>query len=216
MPDFILAQSRFCKKCQIETERQSSGNCKACAKKAVAAWRAANTEKHRAAAAAWKVANIENIKAYAAAYYPAYYDAHKDKIKATTSAYYAANPEKAKVVRVAWAKDNPEKMKAYNATYHAANPEAERASRQNRRARLRAAEGSITKADVTWLFDLQRGTCPACKADLNDGYHVDHIQALSRGGSNARPNLQLLCPTCNLSKSARDPLLFMQSRGFLL
>lgn len=39
---------------------------------------------------------------------------------------------------------------------------------------------------------------------------------LARGGTNQRTNLQLLCPPCNLSKSAKDPIDFMQSRGFLL
>jgi hypothetical protein len=29
-------------------------------------------------------------------------------------------------------------------------------------------------------------------------------------------NVQLLCATCNLNKNAKDPIDFMQSRGFLL
>ena len=36
-------------------------------------------------------------------------------------------------------------------------------------------------------------------------YHVDHRMPLSLGGSNYPDNLQLLCPTCNLSKSATHP-----------
>ncbi|MBU9359553.1 HNH endonuclease [Burkholderia multivorans] len=44
----------------------------------------------------------------------------------------------------------------------------------------------------------------------------DDIEPLARGGSNDIANIQLLCRTCNLSKHARDPVEFMQSRGFLL
>jgi hypothetical protein len=29
-------------------------------------------------------------------------------------------------------------------------------------------------------------------------------------------NVQLLCPPCNLKKHAKDPIQFMQERGFLL
>jgi len=39
---------------------------------------------------------------------------------------------------------------------------------------------------------------------------------LSRGGSNDKYNLQLLCPTCNLKKSAKDPIDFAQENGNLL
>ena len=46
--------------------------------------------------------------------------------------------------------------------------------------------------------------------------HLDHKVPLAAGGANEFGNLQLLCPRCNLAKSARDPLDFMQSRGFLL
>lgn len=63
----------------------------------------------------------------------------------------------------------------------------------------------------------KRCRCAVCKASIEGAaYHLDHIKPLARGGGNDPSNLQLLCPPCNLSKSAKDPIDFMQSRGYLL
>jgi 5-methylcytosine-specific restriction endonuclease McrA len=82
---------------------------------------------------------------------------------------------------------------------------------------MRRAAGAIDAGVVEFLMKAQRSICPACRATLAKGnYHLDHIKPLARGGTNHQTNLQLLCPPCNLSKSAKDPIDFMQSKGFLL
>ena len=82
---------------------------------------------------------------------------------------------------------------------------------------MRRAAGAIDAAVVNFLMHAQRGKCAVCKTSIAGApYHLDHIKPLARGGTNQRTNLQLLCPPCNLSKSAKDPIDFMQSRGFLL
>lgn len=45
--------------------------------------------------------------------------------------------------------------------------------------------------------------CQNCGWSVDDGatLHVDHIRPLSKGGTNARENLQALCAPCNLGKS---------------
>jgi 5-methylcytosine-specific restriction endonuclease McrA len=48
------------------------------------------------------------------------------------------------------------------------------------------------------------------------GYHLDHIIPLARGGKNEDRNMQVTCPTCNRQKHSKDPIEFMQSRGYLL
>lgn len=76
--------------------------------------------------------------------------------------------------------------------------------------------GNFDVIDIKRLFSLQQGKCVACRCDISGGYHVDHIIPVSLGGHSNPENLQLLRPFCNVSKSNRHPVDFMQSRGFLL
>ncbi|AMM23187.1 HNH endonuclease [Variovorax sp. PAMC 28711] len=121
---------------------------------------------------------------------------------------------------------DPEPLRKANAAYYAANkekimekrrqdPVARRAHDAKRRATKLGAGGAYTSADVQSLLRLQKSKCPVCRDSLRNGYHVDHVMALARGGSNDRLNLQLLCPSCNQSKGAKDPLVFANQRGQL-
>ncbi len=97
----------------------------------------------------------------------------------------------------AWPEENPEKVR-------------------NASAKRLEAPGEISRGWIAKLLELQRWTCVVCNADLRFGYHIDHIQPIARGGENTDYNIQILCPTCDLQKSDKDPIEFMQSRGFLL
>ena len=101
----------------------------------------------------------------------------------------------------AWKKGNPAKVKV---------------SQHRRRALKRAAEGSHTADELKALLERQRGKCVYCGVDIRKGYHVDHITALARGGSNWISNIQLTCAKCNTSKGARDHFEFAQRLGKLL
>ena len=94
------------------------------------------------------------------------------------------------------------------AKWEAANPWRRRASSARYRAIKLGAIGSHTTADIKALLLEQNNQCKAiwCGSSLENGYHVDHIVALSRGGSNGVENLQVLCPRCNLQKHT----MFMQ------
>lgn len=95
-------------------------------------------------------------------------------------------------------------------------PEYLRAKEHKRRALKQSSGGTFSKADIDRLYSLQKGCCAVCKAHLGEKFDVDHVIPLSRGGSNGRENIQLLCPRCNRRKSAKDPVKFMQENGFLL
>ena len=84
------------------------------------------------------------------------------------------------------------------------------------RANSKGATGSHSAVEVERLFNKQKGKCVNCLCSIVYGYHVDHIQALSRGGSNDISNIQLLCPPCNIRKQAKDPFKWALENGRLL
>lgn len=149
---------------------------------------------------------------------PEYRQRHIDEVKKWT----LENPERAKARTTAWREANREhflevkkqnnllrradpkvreKQKQASQAWKKANPEKRRSYVRNRRARKRNAEGSHTDKDIQAIWDRQGGICVYCPADLRiTGHHVDHIVAVSKGGSNWPSNLQCLCPDCNLRK----------------
>jgi len=115
-----------------------------------------------------------------------------------------------------WHQKHQEKQNARSTAWGNENKDARRIHNRNAKAR-RAATGTLSTDVAKKLMRLQRGKCTCCKVDLGDtGFHLDHIMPLINGGTNTDNNVQLLCPPCNLSKHAKHPIDFMQSRGYLL
>ena len=104
-----------------------------------------------------------------------------------------------------WRQKNPEKQKMLGVI-----------GSHRRRALEHNAKGTHTAKDIKNLLEVQNYKCIYCKTSLKKEYHIDHIIALINGGDNTRYNLQILCPTCNLRKNARNPIEFAQSIGLLL
>jgi 5-methylcytosine-specific restriction endonuclease McrA len=128
-----------------------------------------------------------------------YRDSHPEKIKESQKIFRLSNPERSKEIKNAWTKKQ--------------SKEYFRLKSHKRRASM---VGSISKDIVDFLKKMQRGLCAACKSELLGKYEIDHIVPLAKGGLHADENLQLLCPPCNRSKSAKHPVDFMQERGYLL
>lgn len=112
--------------------------------------------------------------------------------------------------------ENPDKFRAKSRRYSKENPEVAASHARNRRARMRNAEGFHTPEDVSRILEKQGYKCVYCNSDIKEDYEIDHIVALSRGGSNWPSNLQGLCKTCNRQKNNLDPIKFAQRKGRLL
>ena len=166
------------------------------------------------------------------------------RIKARARAHYQANREKQIELAKAWQRDNAERKREIQrksdakhaskrapvrAAWWAAHPEKreeykgnidpvlERIRCANRRARIKQVGGTLSPNIVDRLTAAQGGKCACCRTRLTKANrHLDHIQPLARGGPNIDANCQMLCASCNCSKRHRDPIEFMQSRGFLL
>lgn len=109
----------------------------------------------------------------------------------------------------AWRLANPERYKKLTRDWRIRNRDKRRADKKARRAAKR-------KSLRSELMLAQRSRCAYCRSKLDSSAHLDHIIAVSKGGSNARSNFQLTCPTCNLSKSAKHPVDFAREIGFLI
>ncbi len=110
----------------------------------------------------------------------------------------------------------PDYHRRYSAAHYAANRPSYRARDRKRRSQQGASERHHTADDIAQIFLRQRRKCAICRCSIVGGYEADHITPISRGGSNAASNIQLLCTPCNRRKSARDPIAHMQSLGRLL
>lgn len=71
---------------------------------------------------------------------------------------------------------------------------------------IHAKRGSMTGARVARIFQAAGGRCHICKRKLGpaDHYEIDHVIALSKGGSDDDSNLAPACEWCHDAKSDRD------------
>lgn len=198
-----------CSRCnQIDKRWTADGRCMECARRRSRS----NPERRRAHCAAYRAKDAEKKKAARRAYALA----NADKIAEQGRKLRDAKPEHEKARHIAYYAKHQEKVRETCAAYRAAYPEKKAAHCRNRRARARMAEGSHTAEDIQRIYTVQNGKCACCKKKVGMKYHVDHIIALSKGGSNWPANLQILCPPCNTRKHNHDPIEHMQSLGFLL
>lgn len=97
--------------------------------------------------------------------------------------------------------------------YRNANPDKVREWSQRRHGRK---TGRLPRGTVAELLEKQMHKCAICTKRLKDGYHVDHIMPLALNGKHERLNIQILCQTCNVRKSAKHPIRYAQELGRLL
>jgi 5-methylcytosine-specific restriction endonuclease McrA len=146
-----------------------------------------------------------------------WYWSNRESALESKRAYHHENAPKLAEKKRAYRLNNLGKIREAGRRFYAENKERLRPSRKAAKAMRRSAEGVVTKDDVAWLLEMQRWKCAVCAQSVKRArYHLDHIMPLAKGGTNNRDNLQVLCPSCNLSKSSKHPVDFMQQRGMLL
>jgi 5-methylcytosine-specific restriction endonuclease McrA len=168
-------------------------NCMACNRMRRLVWHAANKEKSNSQSRGWYHSNPDKRQVYR--------DANKDRIRAASKANKLLHKDRIKVERKAWWRANPDKMAEI---------------RRNRKALRGGASGKHTNEDIVRIRKAQKDRCALCRVNLKGAGHVDHIIAVSKGGSNWPKNLQMLCVRCNCRKRDDDPIDFSQRLGLLL
>lgn len=144
------------------------------------------------------------------------YEQNKKQISERKALHYRENKQARSERSANYYAENRERLSEKHRQHYAENPEIYAALSSKRRAIKRGAGGSYKASDVSSILDSQRSKCASCLKKLSSGYHVDHIMPLARGGTNDKYNLQILCPSCNLSKHAKDPIDWAQKNGRLL
>jgi 5-methylcytosine-specific restriction endonuclease McrA len=129
--------------------------------------------------------------------------------------HYACNPltdeqREARRTRCErWQRENPERSNENNRRWVAANPAKARAVAVKRSATRKARQLGAFVEYVDPLVVLQRdcGVCGICLEPVDaQGFHIDHIVALARGGEHSYANVQIAHPTCNRRKGTRPQL----------
>lgn len=95
------------------------------------------------------------------------------------------NSGKANEAQKKYRKNNPDKVREWSST------------------RSKRKTGRLPNGTVKKLLQHQNNLCVYCKCDVSVKYHVDHIIPLSKGGEHKPNNIQILCPSCNVKKSAK-------------
>jgi 5-methylcytosine-specific restriction endonuclease McrA len=73
---------------------------------------------------------------------------------------------------------------------------------RNRRAKKAGAEGTFTAEEFQQLCEFYSHRCLCC-GKMGVKLTTDHVQPLSKGGSNHIDNIQPLCGPCNSRKHAK-------------
>lgn len=173
-------------------------------------WREGNPDRNRENKKRW--VRSANAKAY----FQKRYQERKEEKKAQSREWRSRNPDKVRENNQRNYTRDLEYSKRIRREYRKNNPEAHAASNSRRRARIVGSGGSHTTADVKRIWDRQKHKCnvPSCTNPIADSgrhkFHLDHIQALKNGGSDAPDNLQCLCGPCNTRKNAEDEYIWAQ------
>lgn len=141
-------------------------------------------------------------KARAKAVKRLHYEKNRKSIIAKASKYQRDNPDRARLSTKKWTEANPEKKYDWGAR----NSVRRRQYCHMRRSLIRGGE-QLTEEFIGQLLRDQDNSCNACRVSFDEApMQLDHIIPLSKGGVHAAYNVQLLCRSCNCSKTDKMPI----------
>jgi 5-methylcytosine-specific restriction endonuclease McrA len=190
---------KFCRTCQKETERYVSGGCKPCSRSSALSRYRADPSKQKSYQKDYRKANFPQARAVQAAWREAHPGYHKQYRRDNPAPPYTLELA---ILRKKYYQKNKEVLKKRSEVYRRMNPDRYRDYQRKRRARVLENGGVLPRGIREKLFVLQKGLCACCGEPLGEGYHLDHILAISKGGPNTEGNVQLLRSVCNLRKGA--------------
>lgn len=138
---------------------------------------------------AWRKKNPELAKSRSAEAHRRWLEKHGDRAKQIV----------VKSVQK-WRNLHPEESRQSARDYRRKNAIAVRIREGKKTISRYNAPGSHTAQDVQACLTMQGHRCFYCLASLLDGYHVDHMTPISRGGTHDPDNIVCACPPCNLKK----------------
>lgn len=207
-----------CKRGHVGNRLVSTLQCCECLLIRLRDWRVNNREESRARDRKWRAENVERRREQERTRYAK----DPEKFVNKTKLYYKNNAESVRTRRIEYHyrsyqnEDVRIKAKIRSQQWALENPARAKVSVRNAKARRKNISGRHTADDIESIMKSQFWKCAYCRVRLGKKYHVDHITAVSKGGTNDRRNLQVLCVPCNLAKGARDPIFHAQMLGMLL
>lgn len=188
---------RPCKRGHVSEYYTNICQCVACSRAQTYEWLGANPERWDEARRQWR-------------------DGNRGRISEQARAWKEAHPEQRRATLKLWRLKNKAEIAEKRKARRAAKPNVYRAHAENRRARKLATGGFYTAQQIDNLILLQRHKCVGCGVSIKRGFEVDHIVALSKGGSSNISNIQLLCMSCNRTKHTKSAEQWAREQGRLL
>ena len=208
-----------CCHCKVEKSLESFGKdrntkdglkkvCKSCLSMAYKEYHRNHPEKAKARCDKWRQSNRDRVNEIARINY----HRHPEHSRATQKKYAKAHPEKVSQSQKEYHRKDG--MRDHYRNLQNAWRKTDRGrklfllSLQKRRTNAEKVTNDLTDTDISLLLGIQDGKCACCQRRFSERlrYTLDHILPLSMGGGLTRKNVQLLCRSCNSSKSARHIL----------
>ena len=116
---------------------------------------------------------------------------NQDREREWKAVKYKADPDSYKEQAKQWCQEHPDRIKIVRRINEAAR-------------RARKLSQFVEDVDPIAVWKRDKGICGICHLPIawDEGFHVDHVIPLAKGGEHSYANVQVAHPTCNLSKGA--------------